>query len=74
MNALFSKQEIHCCICRSGPHSPGISTGMWKAGVCSMRCYYEKQWRETLSIMGKEYYPDSRTYDERGYPLPKVTP
>lgn len=26
---------------------------------CSMNCVQEMKWRETLSIMGKEYYLDS---------------
>ena len=67
--SLFSKPELYCCICRTGPHTPVVTTGMWKAGVCSMRCYYEKDWREVLSIQGKAYYPDPRQYDERGYPV-----
>ena len=70
--SLFSQQELYCCICRTGPHSSAITTVMWKAGVCSMRCYYEKDWREVLGIQGKAYYPDSRHYNERGYPR-KVT-
>lgn len=70
--SLFSQQEIYCCICRSGPHSPGIATGMWKQGVCSMRCFYEKDWRTTLSILGKPYRVDPRPYDEHGYPMTRV--
>jgi hypothetical protein len=33
--------------------------------VCSSRCVREIRWKETLSIMGKEYYPhpDPNYYD-----------
>lgn len=65
---LFSEQKLSCCICRTRYSTTANSGSKWKEGVCSMRCYYEKQWRETLSIMGKEYYPDPREYDASGYP------
>jgi len=32
--------------------------------VCSSACVREIRWRETLSIMGKEYYPDPEPYKE----------
>jgi hypothetical protein len=30
---------------------------------CSMECLREGSWRETLSIMGKEYYPRDPSKD-----------
>ena len=35
---------------------------------CSMECLREGKWRETLSIMGKEYYPRDPVKDS-GNPL-----
>ena len=32
--------------------------------VCSGVCLREMNWRETLSILGKQYYPDPRRSDE----------
>lgn len=37
------------------PNTPWI-----KNAVCSKECNDEFHWRETLSIMGKEYYPDPK--------------
>jgi hypothetical protein len=32
--------------------------------VCDRKCAREMDWRETLSILGKEYYPDPKPYEE----------
>ncbi len=44
----------------------------WIKGICSMRCYFEKEWRGVLSVMNKPYRPDPRDYDDRGYPVDTV--
>lgn len=41
---------------------PRVRGGHFK--VCSMKCNREMGWRETLSIMGKEYKPDPEPYKE----------
>ena len=66
----FSKQQYFCNICGKEMFVNccemlgGGRTVNWR--VCSIKCIREAQWRETLSIMGKEYYPDPRQYDENG--------
>ena len=56
--ALFSTQELYCCICGQ-LFRANISNhmGYFKEACCSKPCLDEKSWRETLSIMGKAYYP-----------------
>jgi hypothetical protein len=34
--------------------------------VCSVGCVREIRWRDTLSILNKEYYPDPNIYDDCG--------
>ena len=52
----FSVCEVHCCICRA---AMDWMKRYGRTGCCCCReCYREFQWRETLSIMGKSYYPD----------------
>lgn len=64
----YSEQQIFCNACGKEEHRvlPGIGR-TYK--VCSMRCLQEMQWRDTLSLMGKEYYPDPRQFDEDGYEI-----
>lgn len=38
--------------------------GLLRWRVCSRPCIREIRWRETLSIMGTEYYPDPEPYKE----------
>ena len=65
--SLFSKQAYSCMICRSGCERTCNDGSFFKEGVCGMRCLMEKRWRETLSILGNQYRPDPRDYDEQGY-------
>lgn len=67
---LFSAQRLMCCICGRGFETT-CNTMHWLRGVCSMRCFYEKEWRYTLSLMGKLYRRDERTYNDKGYPVEK---
>lgn len=67
---LYSEQDLICCIC--GVKYKATVNRTWHGfdqATCGSKCFYEKQWRETLSIMGKEYYPDPRKYDSAGYPI-----
>lgn len=59
--------KLFCCICgKEFECSVGSSVhGYFKQACCTRECLDEKQWRETLSIMGKEYYPDPRTKEEK---------
>lgn len=54
---MYSKQKGYCRICGIEmlwtPNTPWI-----KNVVCGKECNREFHWRETLSILGKEYYPD----------------
>jgi len=65
---IFSLQTLHCCICAVEYEVTCNSGTRWENGVCSMRCHHEKEWRRTLSILGKPYRPDHRRYDVAGYP------
>ena len=72
--SLYSLQDLVCCICGT-PYRATVNTawhGFDKA-VCGQKCFYEKQWRRTLSMLGKDYYLDPREYDAHGYPTDKRT-
>lgn len=66
---LFSKQALRCCICGVSYEATCRDGTRWANGVCSMRCHYEKEWRYLLSVLGKAYRPDERTFDQHGYPV-----
>ena len=64
---LYSKQKFFCNCCGKemfceSSRMYGGSFLRWR--VCSYACVREIRWRETLSIMGKEYYPDPEPYKE----------
>jgi hypothetical protein len=61
---MFSNQDAFCRICAK----PVRVTAAWlrsKHGCCSRSCLHELEWRYTLSILGKEYYPDPNPVDEK---------
>jgi hypothetical protein len=62
----MSKQHLVCCICATSFRSTVRNTisGYFKEAACSRACLDEKQWRETLSIMGKDYYPRDKKTNE----------
>lgn len=66
--SLFSTMDLFCQTCGE-LYQTTCNTGAWKRGTCSMRCHYEKEWRYTLSVLGKPYRPDERTFDANGYPV-----
>ena len=55
--SLFSKQPIRCNACGAAYETDfqiGYPNGKH---VCSQECFDEMRWRETLSMLGKEYRP-----------------
>jgi hypothetical protein len=69
----FSKQQFYCNCCGKEMFVDccgmlgGSRTMNWR--ICSTKCMHEIGWRETLSILNKEYYPDPRKYDADGYEI-----
>lgn len=66
---LYSKQKFFCNCCGKELFVTccDLLGGKYLGyKVCSMECVREIQWRDTLSIMNKEYYPDPNIYDECG--------
>lgn len=69
---LYSAQEWFCSCCgkkqKTVVAGPGVgcykSWNSWR--TCSRECCEEMEWRTTLSIMGKEYYPKPKNEN----PLP----
>lgn len=65
--SLYSKQQFfcNCCgkemFCTSNGVMGGQSLG-WR--VCSPACIREIRWRDTLSMLGQDYYPDPEPYKE----------
>lgn len=56
---MFSEQKGFCCICgKEMIWSVGCNIPFSKKGICSRKCNRELDWRESLSICGKAYYPD----------------
>lgn len=54
---MFSKQRWFCNACGKEQNSV-ISANRWLgAMLCGTECIEEFKWRQTISIMGKEYYP-----------------
>jgi hypothetical protein len=58
--SLYSKQKFYCNSCGREMfcEASGVMGSKflgWR--VCSEKCVREIRWKETLSIMNKEYYP-----------------
>lgn len=55
--ALFGNMPwfCNCCGKEMSTSCHGAMGRSWR--VCSLECVREMGWRETLSILGKEYYP-----------------
>lgn len=52
---MFTRCGIRCCVCGTDidwHHRYGRD-----APCCGKTCFDEFEWRRTLSILGKEYYP-----------------
>jgi hypothetical protein len=54
---FYSKQKTFCNICGKEMFVEIASSGSFNGRFCSIECCREFKWRETLSIMGKEYSP-----------------
>lgn len=67
---MFSQQSLYCSICGTAfKASVGAAWQAFDKAVCGQRCFHEKEWRRTLSIMGNEYREDPREYNfEDGSP------
>ncbi len=56
--SIYSVQKMYCTVC-GGQYAWTVNHGYPKSRTCCKECNEEFNWRETLSIMGKEYYPMS---------------
>ena len=54
---MFSKQKVFCNGCGKEFET---TFGSYGGHVCSRKCYDDMEWKRTLSILGKEYYPKTR--------------
>jgi hypothetical protein len=52
---MFSVMKVYCPICR-GDMDGMLGYGR-EAKCCDKECYEEWEWRKTLAILGKAYYP-----------------
>lgn len=54
---MFAKMKVYCNVC-------GIefltTFQQYQGRVCSMGCCNKLEWKKTLSILGKEYYPQQK--------------
>lgn len=57
---IFSNQKWFCICCGKELFSPFVHAMGRKYKVCSYECLREMDWRETLCIMGKDYYPQPK--------------
>jgi hypothetical protein len=57
MAGFYSKQKIFCNCCGKEMFIEIPKVYGRNFRVCSIECVKEIQWRETLSICGKEYQP-----------------
>ena len=55
--SLFSKQKLFCNICGKEVEEEYDKIIGRNCKVCSTECLEEFRWRDTLSMLGKEYRP-----------------
>ena len=60
----YSKQKLYCNLCGKEMFVAIAQIGNFDGRFCSIECLREFKWRETLSIMGKDYYPDPRIFED----------
>lgn len=53
---LYSEQSVYCPVCGKA-HKNIIAGKNTFTLCCSTDCWRELEWRTTLSIMGRDYYP-----------------
>lgn len=56
--SIFKKQKAFCIIC--GIEFESDYSSMKSGSCCDMNCLREHEWRHTLCIMGKDYYPNPK--------------
>lgn len=61
--SFYSKQDVFCPICGKLNKSE-ICRGRFFL-FCDVKCWREFEWRETLSTLGKEYYPEPQENAQR---------
>jgi len=60
-NQVFFWRDGHRDVCRACGKEMFIhANAPYGAKVCNAQCFEELEWRTTLSIMGKEYYPKAQ--------------
>jgi hypothetical protein len=62
----FSKQIVYCNVCGTKMSTEIAQLGKFDGRFCSMDCLREFEWRRTLSLMGKEYYPKPNKENNNG--------
>lgn len=60
--SLYSKQKVFCQACGKEFETTFQS---WDGRVCCKECFKELEWRKILSILGKQYYPNSNESEEK---------
>jgi hypothetical protein len=60
---MFSQCKLFCPVCKA--EFDWMKKYGREIGCCGKACHDEAEWRYTLAIMGKEYYPDPRKKDEQ---------
>lgn len=55
---MSTYMKVHCPICRN--EFDGMRPYGREWPCCSKECHDEAEWRRTLAIMNKAYYPDPR--------------
>jgi hypothetical protein len=58
--SLFSKQKLFCNICGKEIEEEYNQIIGRNCRVCSEECLDEFRWRDTLSMLGKEYRPRNK--------------
>jgi len=58
--SMFALQKLICQICGKEFETDFNSRGGYgrEKNTCGKICYQEFDWRRTLAILGKPYYPD----------------
>lgn len=63
---MSSNQKGYCRVCGTEMlWNVDHSIPYAHLGVCGKECCQEYHWRETLSICGKDYYPDPRKEENK---------
>lgn len=56
--SVFSVCDVKCCVC--GRAMDWMRRYGREGCSCSRACHQEFEWRRTLAILGKAYYPDPK--------------